>query len=65
LLRENTIESAFEDICLGDLCHVQHHFLHLGLEARGEHMALAGKSLAFLGLLRAPFADAFCLLVCV
>ena len=25
-----TIESAFENACLGDLCHVQHHLLHLG-----------------------------------
>jgi hypothetical protein len=52
-------------MCLGDRCHAQHHVLHLGLEARGERMALAGNPLAFLGLLRAPFADAFCLLVCV
>ena len=60
-----TTESAFENACLGDLRHVQHHLLHLGLEARGEHMALAGIPLAFLGLLRAPFADAFRLCVCV
>ena len=36
-----------------------------GLEARGEHMALAGIPLAFLGLMRAPLAQAFRLCVCV